>query len=100
LRASHPLYNIAQVRPILIILTLPFTLVTLGLFLFVLNGLCLGLTASLVKGFEVHGLWAAVFGSLLVNVVSWLLTTAVSDRGPIVVITRWRGVNDPRSIIT
>ena len=64
---------------------------TLGLFLFVLNGLCLWLTASLVKGFEVHGFWAAVFGAILVSVVSWLLTTAVSDRGQIVVITRWRG---------
>jgi len=81
----------AIVRPILIMLTLPFTLLTLGLFLFVLNGLCLWLTASLVKGFEVHGFWAAVFGAILVSVVSWLLTTAVSDRGQIVVITRWRG---------
>ena len=44
----------AVVRPILILLTLPFTLLTLGLFLFVLNGLCLWLTSWLVKGFEVH----------------------------------------------
>ena len=81
----------AVVRPILIILTLPFTVVTLGLFLFVLNGLCLWLTSLLVKGFEVHGFWAAVFGSILVSIVSWLLTTAVSDKGQITVITRWRG---------
>ena len=53
----------AVVRPILIIMTLPFTLLTLGLFLFVLNGLCLWLTSLLVKGFEVHGFWAAVFGA-------------------------------------
>src|SRR5213083_658072 len=79
------------IRPILLFLTLPLTLLTLGLFLFVLNGLCLWLTAALVKGFEVHGFWAAVFGAILVSVVSWLLTTAVSDRGQIVVITRWRG---------
>jgi putative membrane protein len=81
----------AVVRPILIILTLPFTLLTLGLFLFVLNGLCLWLTSLLVKGFEVHGFWAAVFGSILVSIVSWLLTTSVSDRGQIVVIRHWRG---------
>jgi putative membrane protein len=79
----------AVVRPILIFLTLPFTLLTLGLFLFVLNGLCLWLTSALVKGFEVHGFWSAVFGSILVSVVSWLLTTSVSDRGQIVVIRHW-----------
>jgi putative membrane protein len=81
----------AVVRPILIIMTLPFTLLTLGFFLFVLNGLCLWLTSLLVKGFEVHGFWAAVFGSILVSIVSWLLTTSVSDRGQIVVIRHWRG---------
>jgi putative membrane protein len=81
----------AVVRPILILLTLPFTLVTLGLFLFVLNGLCLWLTSLLVKGFEVYGFWAAVFGALLVSLVSWLLTTSVSDRGQIVVIRNWSG---------
>jgi putative membrane protein len=86
----------AVVRPILILLTLPFTLLTLGLFLFVLNGLCLWLTSALVKGFEVHGFWAAVFGSILVSVVSWLLTTSVSDRGQIVVIRHWRS-GEPRS---
>jgi putative membrane protein len=82
----------AVVRPILIIMTLPFTLLTLGLFLFVLNGFCLWLTSWLVKGFEVHGFWAAIFGSILVSVVSWLLTTTVSDRGQIVAIRHWRGV--------
>ncbi|MBI4587779.1 MAG: phage holin family protein [Candidatus Rokubacteria bacterium] len=76
----------AVVRPILLVLTLPLTLMTLGLFLFVLNGLCLWLTALLVKGFEVHGFWAAVFGALIVSVVSWLLTAFLSDRGRIVLI--------------
>lgn len=78
----------AVVRPILLVLTLPLTLLTLGLFLFVLNALCLWLTSALVKGFGVHGFWAAVFGALLVSVVSWLLTAFLSDRGQIVVITR------------
>ena len=78
----------AIVRPLLIVLTLPVTLVTLGLFLFVLNGLCLWLTSQLVKGFEVRGFWAAVFGALLVSLVSWTLSAFVSDRGRIVLLTR------------
>ena len=72
----------------LIVLTLPVTLVTLGLFLFVLNAFCLWLTSKLVRGFEVDGLWAALFGALLVSVVSWLLSVFISDRGHVVVITR------------
>lgn len=78
----------AIVRPVLIILTLPVTLLTLGLFLFILNGLCLWLTSVVVKGLEVHGVGAAVLGALLVSVVSWILTAFVSDRGGIVVMTR------------
>lgn len=78
----------AVVRPILILLTLPVTLLTLGLFLCLLNGFCLWLTAWLVKGFEVQGFWAAVFGALLVSLVSGILTAVVSDSGRIVVITR------------
>jgi len=78
----------AIVRPILIVLTLPITLVTLGLFLFVLNAFCLWLTAQFVTGFSVHGFWPAVLGSILVTVVSWILTAFVSDRGRVAVITR------------
>ena len=63
----------ALVRPVLFILTLPLTLVTLGLFLFVLNALCLAIAAALVPGFSVSGFWAAVFGALVVSVVSWIL---------------------------
>lgn len=78
----------AVVRPILLFLTLPFTLVTLGLFIFLLNAFCLWLTAWLVKGFDVHGFWTAVFGALIVSIVSWLVTILLSDRGKVVVITR------------
>jgi len=77
----------AVVRPVLLLLTLPITLVTLGLFLFVLNAFCLWLTSELVKGFEVHGFWPAVFGALVVSVVSWLVNAFLSDRGHVVVIT-------------
>jgi len=63
----------AIVRPVLFVLTLPFTLVTLGLFIFVLNAICFGLTAWLVPGFSVDGFWWALLGALLVTVVSWIL---------------------------
>ena len=63
----------AIVRPALFLLTLPLTLVTLGLFIFVLNAICFGLTAWLVPGFSVDGFWWALLGALLVSVVSWIL---------------------------
>jgi putative membrane protein len=66
------------VRPILVFLTFPITLVTLGLFILVLNGFCLWLTAWLVPGFEVHGFWAAVIGALIISVVSWLVSALFS----------------------
>ncbi|MEK6694423.1 MAG: phage holin family protein [Nitrospirota bacterium] len=78
----------AVVRPILLFLTFPFTLVTLGLFIFLLNAFCLWLTSWLVTGFEVHGFWAAVLGALIVSVVSWLVNVFLSDRGKVAVIAR------------
>lgn len=69
----------AVVRPILIVLTLPFTLVTLGLFLFVVNAICLALAAWLVPGFEVNGFLAALGGALIVSIVSWILNRALVD---------------------
>ena len=71
----------AIVRPVLVILTFPITLVTLGLFLLILNGFCLWLASTVVPGFEVHGFWAAVLGALLISVVSWLAGALVTDRG-------------------
>lgn len=64
----------AVIRPILIVLTLPLTLLTLGLFLLVINGLMLWLVAALVSGFHVNGFWGAVFGSILISVISWVLS--------------------------
>ena len=62
------------VRPVLIFLTFPLTLLTLGLFLLVINGLMLWLVAAVVKGFHVNGFWGAVFGSILISLVSWILS--------------------------
>ena len=77
----------AFVRPVLLILTLPITLLTLGLFLFVLNGLCFWLAASMVKGFHVAGFGSAMPGALMVSIVSWIVTALISDSGKVVVIT-------------
>lgn len=64
----------AIIRPILVFLTLPLTVVTLGLFLLVVNGLMLWLVSALVRGFHVSGFWGAVLGSILISIVSWLLS--------------------------
>ena len=77
----------AVVRPVLLILTLPLTLVTLGLFLFVLNALCLWLTSAVVPGFDVRGFWPAFWGALLVSALSWVVNGFVSDRGRVSIIT-------------
>jgi len=78
----------AVVRPVLLFLTLPFTLVTLGLFIFLLNAFCLWLTSLLVKGFDVQGFWSAVLGAMIVSLVSVVVTILLSDRGQVVVLTR------------
>jgi putative membrane protein len=70
----------AIVRPVLFFLTLPLTLLTLGLFIFVLNAICFGLTAWLVPGFSVDGFLPAILGALLVSVVSWILNGLVVGR--------------------
>jgi putative membrane protein len=63
----------ALVRPIIFILTLPITIVTLGLFYFVVNGLAFALTAALVPGFTITNFTNAILGALVVSVVSWIL---------------------------
>ena len=71
----------ALVRPVLLLLTLPLTLITLGLFIFVINAACLALTAALVPGFTVDGFFAALIGALLVSVVSWILNGLLVGKG-------------------
>ncbi|HZS80625.1 MAG TPA: phage holin family protein [Herbaspirillum sp.] len=63
------------VRPVLVVLTLPVTLLTLGLFIFVINGLMFWIVAQLVGGFHVAGFWSAVGGAVLYSIVSWALST-------------------------
>jgi putative membrane protein len=61
----------ALVRPVLTILTLPLTVLTLGLFYLVVNGLAFGLAAAITPGFSVDGFGSAIIGALLVSIVSW-----------------------------
>jgi putative membrane protein len=67
----------AIVRPVLVLLTLPVTILTLGLFIFVLNGLLFWMVASWLEGFHVAGFWSGVLGAILFSLVSWLLSTLV-----------------------
>jgi putative membrane protein len=66
----------AFIRPLTILLTLPFLLVTLGLFLLVVNAAMLGLVAALLPGMQIGGFWDAVWGALIVSVVSWIGSVA------------------------
>jgi putative membrane protein len=67
----------AIVRPVLVLLTLPVTILTLGLFIFVLNGLLFWMVASWLEGFHVAGFWSGVLGAILFSLVSWLLSALV-----------------------
>jgi putative membrane protein len=67
----------AIVRPILIFFTLPLTIVTLGLFLFVVNALTFGLAAYLVPGFSVAGFWPALLGSIVMSILGFLFSSFV-----------------------
>lgn len=61
------------VKPLLILLTLPLTIITLGLFLLVLNALVFWLAGSILKGFQVDGFWWAVIGAIVYSIVSTAL---------------------------
>ena len=62
------------IRPVLVLLTLPVTLLTLGLFILVINGLLFWVVAQLITGFHVGGLWSAVGAALLYSLISWALS--------------------------
>ena len=64
----------AVVRPVVALLSLPLTIVTLGLFLLVVNAAMLGLTALLVPGFHIAGFWPALWGALVMSIVAWAAT--------------------------
>jgi putative membrane protein len=67
------------VKPLLVLLTLPVTILTLGLFLVVLNALLFWGVAEILPGFNVNGFWAAVLGAILYSVIGWLLSKLIPD---------------------
>lgn len=70
----------AVVRPILTLLTLPITVVTLGLFYLVVNGVAFALTAAIVPGFAIGGCGSAILGALLVSLFSWFIGLFLNDK--------------------
>lgn len=84
-------------RPILLVLTLPINILSLGLFTFVLNAVLLMMVSGVIPGFDINGFWSGLFGSLLISLISWIITSFINDRGMVEYIDlkkigrkRWR----------
>jgi putative membrane protein len=82
----------AFVRPVVVILTLPITLLTLGIFLLVINALMIELVAYFLPGFVVAGFWSAIFAAIVVSLTRWVMSGWIGPRGRIEVVT----VRQPR----
>lgn len=80
----------AFVRPLTVLLTLPMLVVTLGLFLFVINAAMLGLVAALLSGFHLAGFGAAFWSAIVVSMTSWFGSWFIGPRGRIEIIVRKR----------
>jgi putative membrane protein len=80
----------AVIRPIAVILTLPLTLLTLGLFLLVINAAMVALVAWLLTGFQISSFWTALGASIVVSVTSWAASGLISDNGKFEVMTSKR----------
>lgn len=78
----------AVIRPVILFLTLPLTVLTLGLFIFVVNGISLGIVAWLVPGFQLAGLLSATLGAVVVGLTSWFASAFVGGSGRIERIRR------------
>ena len=71
----------AVIRPIALVLTFPVTLITLGLFILVINAAMFALVAALLDGFHLSGFWAALMGAIVVSITSWLASAFIGPRG-------------------
>jgi putative membrane protein len=76
----------AVVRPVILLLTLPLTIVTLGLFVLVVNAGMLWLASEVVKGFEVHGFWSAFGGWLLMSFFTFVINLLIGETGRVEVV--------------
>jgi putative membrane protein len=73
----------ALFRPVLILVTLPINILTLGLFTFVINAVLLLMVSGVVPGLEVSSFWSALGGALIISLISWLLSSFISDKGKV-----------------
>ncbi len=88
----------AFVRPVLLLLSLPFIIVTMGLFIFVINGLLLMLVSKIVPAFHVGGFWSAFFGAIVISLVSWILSSLFrGSDGKIHVITHHTAIKQAKA---
>jgi putative membrane protein len=71
-------------RPIALLLTLPINILSLGLFTFIINALMLKMASGVIPGFDVYGFWTAIFGSLLISLISWLLNSFITEQATVV----------------
>ena len=76
----------AIIRPVAVVLTFPLTLVTLGLFLLVVNAAMLGLVALLLPGFTISGFWTAIGASIIVSITSWIASGLIGNSGKVEVM--------------
>lgn len=70
----------AFIRPLLILLTLPLNILSLGLFTLVINGFTLWLTAITIRGFDIHGFGWAIISALMISVISFIISSLVNDK--------------------
>ena len=82
----------AIVRPVILLVTLPLNILTLGLFTLVINAAMLKLASDVVRGFEVHGFWAAFAGWLLLSFFTFIINVLIGERGTIEIVTMRRTV--------
>lgn len=78
-------------RPVLLILTLPINILSLGLFTLIINAAMLKMSQAIIPGFAVTGFWTSIFGALLISIASWALNSFISGRGRIQTIDLQRG---------
>ena len=82
----------AVVRPVIVVLTLPITVLTLGVFLWVVNAAMLALVAAMLEGFVVRGFFAALLGSFIVSVTSWVASSYIGPTGRFEMLVVRRGL--------
>ena len=83
-------------RPIALLLTLPINILSLGFFTFVINALMLKMASGIITGFDVTGFWSAIFGSLLISAISWLLNSFINDRGTVTFLSSEHKARHPQ----